>query len=217
MKTVYICGDSFAVSDPEYGACWAELLQDRLGNSIQVVNTSSIAASNLLINIQANNAIKNSADFIILLGTASAREIVGVDCTDSDLLNRFDQKELISYSVYRPYRSNLNTEQQNKIKQFHAEFFDLDLAIYRDSCIIENTLSRLTASGIPFRFDQGGFEHPKFGGQTEYFKHYDSVRSAINLWDYSETVNERPYYHIEDPKVHQQVADYYYKCVQQIL
>ena len=62
MKTLAICGDSFAVADPDYGPMWAELLTDMLGSEWTVHNTSSVAASNLLINIQTQQAIQRKAD-----------------------------------------------------------------------------------------------------------------------------------------------------------
>lgn len=210
MKTVYICGDSFSATDPEYGVSWTERLATLLTGTATVINLSSVAASNLLINIQVDYAIRNSADFIIVQGTAVTRSEVAVaDVADRELIERFQQNELIAYSILRPYRSQLTTAQQQQVEQYHQAFFDLDLAIYRDCVIIQNTLSRLQQSGIPFLFDQGGFEHPKFGGTQRYFEQYDPNRSDINLWDWGNTEDERPYYHIKDPAVHAEISDYY--------
>jgi hypothetical protein len=70
-------------------------------------------------------------------------------------------------------------------------------------------------SKIPFLFDQGGFEHSKFGGSTKlYFKKFDQYRSQVNLWDHGNTALYRPYYHITDPDIHKSVADYYIKEIQ---
>jgi hypothetical protein len=209
MKHIYICGDSFAVADPEYGASWPELLADLLIDQAQVVNLSSVAASNLLINIQANLAVQH-ADYIIVLATAVTRAEVAVQAVDTELtlLERFQRHDLVAYSILRPYRSHLNTQEQQLVRQYHTEFFDLDLAIHRDHAIISNTLDIIQASGRPHLFDQGGFEHPRFGGTHEYFA--QANRSAINLWDLGTTQDERPYYHIKELAAHERIAHYYY-------
>lgn len=209
MKTVYICGDSFATTDPEYGVSWTELLADLLQGRADVVNLSTVAASNLLINIQVTEAVKH-ADYIILLGTAVTRAEIAVAPANPELtlLERFEQHALVAYSILRPYRSALNAAQQEQVRQYHTEFFDLDLAIHRDHAVISNTLDLIERSGCPYLFDQGGFEHPSFGGTRKYFT--QATRSQINLWDLGNTKDERPYYHIKDPAAHERIAEYYY-------
>jgi hypothetical protein len=212
MKTVYICGDSFAVADPEYGASWPELLANLLIDQARVVNLSSVAASNLLINIQANLAVQ-LADYIIVLATAVTRAEVAVQAVNTELtlLERFQRNDLVAYSILRPYRSYLTTQEQQLVRQYHTEFFDLDLAIHRDHAIISNTLDIVQASGRPYLFDQGGFEHPGFGGTRKYFA--QARRSAINLWDLGTTQDERPYYHIKELEKHERIARYYYNDI----
>jgi len=219
MKRVYICGDSFSSSDSEYGSCWVDLLTDLLQGQAEVINLSSVAASNLLISLQVHRAVSQAPDFVICHGTAVTRgEVCIGDSNNSELFDRFVQKNLVAYSIFRPYRSDLTAIEQKEIQQFHAKYFDLDLAIYRDQCIIENTLQRLTSSAIPFLFDQGGFEHKKYSGNSQlYFLDYADCFSAVNLWDHGDTVDERPYFHIKDIKIHQEVANYYYEQIKTIL
>jgi hypothetical protein len=220
MKKVYICGDSFSTPDPEYGPCWVDFLQQNLTGIADLINHSSVSASNLLVSVQVELAINNSADFIIVQGTACTRGEVAVGNTsNADLMTRFDNYDLVSYSIYRPYRSHLDTTQQALVEQYQKQFFDLPLAIYRDRCIIENTLQKLKDSQIPFLFDQGGFEHVSFGNSLDqtYFEKYNSYRSQVNLWDYGNTVNERPYYHIDDIEIHRTVAEYYFQEIKQNL
>lgn len=195
---IYICGDSFCVSDPEYGACWVDLLAQQR----TVVNLAQVSATNLLISQQVDQAIAESADFVIVQGTS---------CTRSEIkLNG----KVVPYSFLTSNATNtkFNDRQLNIIREYYTEFFDLDLAIYHNQCIIQNTLQKLVDSGIPFLFDQGGFEHTKFGAaRSDYFAKFNSYRSEINLWDYANTRDYRPYYHIRDAEVHQQVAQYYIK------
>ena len=214
MKHIYICGDSFATPDPEYGPMWAELLQRKLGTDYLIVNHSSVAASNLLVAVQVDNAIKNHADFVIMLATACTRnEALVLPATDQALMDRFDRHELVSYSIFRPYRSHLTTTDQEAIYQFHRRYTDLELNIFRDHCILLGTLTRLQQSCIPFLFDQGGFEHPSFGGQAGYFNEFRSQRSALNVWDYGTTEAESPYYHIQHAEDHVKFAEYYFKQI----
>ena len=104
----------------------------------------------------------------------------------------------------------LTDQQRQIIDNYNKQFFDLDLAIYKDSLIIESTVQRLVDNAIPFKFSQGGFEHPSYGGVKEYFTKFNEYRSKINLWDYAITQDHRPYFHIIDKSVHKKVANYYY-------
>jgi hypothetical protein len=192
---VYICGDSFGVSDLDYGECWV----DHLSKSVNVKNLSIVCASNLLISQQVDRAIRENADFIICL------------CTSSTRLEVLFQGRVIPFSVHSiDHTTKFDTQQKQILKKYINEFFDLDSAIYLNRCIIENTLQKLLDSRIPFLFDQGGFEHKSFGGiDTEYFLKYKTYKSKFNLWDYITTKNYRPYYHITDTAVHLKIANYY--------
>ena len=201
MKHIYICGDSFCVPDPAYGPCWVDLLsQQRL-----VTNLAQVSATNLLISQQVDQAIAEKADFVIVQGTTCTRSETAIN----DILVPWSW--LSASSETTPF----DTNQLRILKEYYVEFFNLDLAIYQNQCIIANTLQKLHDSGIEFLFDQGGFEHKKFGAtSSEYFTKFNQYRSAINLWDYCDTMNYRPYYHIKDPAVHETVARYYIESTQ---
>lgn len=201
MKTVYVCGDSFCVPDPEYGICWVDYLsQQRI-----VHNLARSSATNLMISMQVDQAIAAKPDFIIVQGTA---------CTRSQ--TRYNDNIIpFSYHTVSEITTPFDSKKINVLKAYYTEFFDLDLAIYENKCIIENTLQKLVSSGIDFLFDQGGFEHPSFGGAKQnYFEQFDQYRSDINLWNYARTRDYRPYYHIVDNAVHQEVAKYYIEKTQ---
>jgi hypothetical protein len=198
MKQVYVCGDSFCVSDPDYGQCWVDLLAKQRN----VVNLAQVSATNLLISQQVDQAIAEAADFVIVQGTS---------CTRSET-RLHGQVVPYSFLTANTTTTKFNDRQLNIIREYYTEFFDLDLAIYHNQCIIQNTLQKLMDSGIPFRFDQGGFEHPKFAAMpAKYFAKFEHYRSAVNLWDHADTREYRPYYHIRDANVHHNVAQYYIK------
>ena len=195
-SSLYICGDSFGVPDPVYGPCWVDYLS-RLVPTHHVVNLSRVCASNLLISQQVDQAIK-SADLIIVLCTASTRS------------QTRQNGQVIPYSVHSlDSTTPFNDHQLNVLRNYTGEFFDLDLAIYKNQCIIESMLQRLTDSNTPFVWDQGGFEHASYGGTQQYFAKWAWRRSSKNLWDYARAAEYRPYYHITDDHVHRDVAEYY--------
>ena len=192
---IAVCGDSFCVPDPDYGPMWVDLLAaDR-----EVRNYSERTATNLLIARQVDQAIEDGADFIIVHFTSctrgekphAGRYVPFSYHTASDITTPFDSNAL------------------RILKEYYTEFFDLDLAIYQNSITIEHVLNKLVQSNQPFRFDQGGFEHSSYGGAGKYFAQRNQYRSQYNLWDHADTRMFRPYYHITNQQIHQQVAEYY--------
>jgi hypothetical protein len=191
---IYVCGDSFGVPDPEYGPMWV----DHLSKNQPVCNLSRVCASNLMISLQVDVAIRAQAEYVILLCTASTRDQTRLGT------------EIVPYSIHSlDHTTPFNSAQLDILKNHTTEFFDLELAIYKNKCIIESMLSRLVASKIPFVFDQGGFEHHSYHGTGTYFAQYSQYRSRYNLWDYATCRTYRPYYHIVDQQVHQDVFKYY--------
>lgn len=204
---LFICGDSFGVPDTDYGPCWVDLLQEKI--SAEIVNLCVVGASNLLISLQVDKALA-SADAIIYMATAATRTELRVAPGSGSLLDQFDSKALTSISLHSiDHTTCLNLAQLKIAQDYTKEFSDLDLDIYRSQCIIESTLYRLRNSGIPWIFDQGGFEHAAYGAVKQYFQDYHAHRSSINIWDHAHSRKHRPYYHITDLATHQKIADYY--------
>ena len=223
--TVYVCGDSFACSDLEYGPNWVDILTKKLQGRINLVNMSRVCASNTQIALQVDRAIANQASYVIYLATSSVRDDVPFNVlkNNQELLDRFvditnpeNGKNLTSYSVHNLNNTTLfDNLQLSVLKQYHANFFDIDIAVYRNSLIIEAVLSKLKTSNIPFVFDQGGFEHKSFlNSKKNYFDTYKNYRSEICVWDYvTKKLKHRPYYHIEDRHIHEEIAEYYYNLI----
>ena len=198
---IYICGDSFCVSDPDYGPMWVDLLAKRF----PVCNLGQVAATNLLIARQVDQAIDDGATFVIMQATAVTRGQKRVG----------DRLVPFSYHTASSVTTPFSDYQLHVLKQYWTEFFDLEMAVYENSIIIEHSIQRLADSGIPFRFDQGGFEHPNFGNvKQNYFERHNVYRSAVNLWNFARTRDYRPYYHITNAAIHRQIADYYTREIQ---
>lgn len=205
MKIV-ICGDSFAHPDPDYGPFWVDILSE----NFEVINLAKRSSSNLLISKQVDTALSLSPDFIIVLFTS---------CT------RGEKKYESTYYGFSYHTATIDSEvislSENDIKtlkEYFIRFFDLELSIYQNKLTIENTLNRLKTSAIPFLFDQGGFEYRKWSeSDKEYFKEYTSWKSDINLWDYVEQRNFRPYYHISNYEIHKKIAEYFSNKIKSLL
>ena len=201
---IYICGDSFCVSDLEYGPCWTDLLAEKFS----ICNLAQIAATNLLIAQQVDRAIADNAEFVI------------VQCTSVTRSEKLHNGRYVPFSYHTASTETtpFSKSQLQILKEYYTEFFDLKLAIYQNAINIEHTLQKLVDSNIPFCFSQGGFEHANFHPMaTDYFSKFSQWRSSVNLWDYTVTREYRPYYHITDQQVHQQVADYYIEEIKKAL
>jgi hypothetical protein len=218
MKTIYVCGDSFGCSDPDFDSHWADLLAQYLGRDWRMINCCKVGASNLQIATQVEQAMIN-ADFIIYLATTSTRVDVKISDGSPGFVDMLDPASSGSYLSYMTTRIDenvhLDAEQRRLVKQYITEFFDLGLAIKLNEFLIEGVLSRLQNWGHHWLFDQGGFEHPSHGGKQSYFSAYASNRSQYCLWDYAPTpLSFRPYYHVTDRGVHETIARYYLKHIQ---
>jgi hypothetical protein len=195
---IYVCGDSFGVPDADYGAMWVDLLAQRLGEP--VTNLSRVCANNAMIAQQVDCTV--NADFVIVLFTASTRAWTR------------QNNQVVSFSWHSlDHTTPFDSRQLSILKNYAVEFFDLDLAIYENQCIIESVLQRLVDRGQRFCFDQGGFEHASYGSRVKYFGKYSAWRSEINCWDWAQHRSYRPYYHITDSAVHHQIADYYFERI----
>lgn len=226
MKTLFICGDSFASPDNESPVVpWFELLAQALGPQWQVVNHSMVCASNLHIRLQVQSAIDQQADFVIMLATSSTRgegRLTHDNSPGNSMLQRFknvNSRSADNTGEFACYSYNSLDEtcifdafQMTALENFRDRVFDLELSILNNQFIIESALHALKSNGIDFVFDQGGFEHPKFSdSKKHYFKEFDLYRGEINLWSLlGNQMSHRPYFHITDQSIHQDVSKYYF-------
>jgi cytidyltransferase-like protein len=127
-------------------------------------------------------------------------------CTRGEFV---DNNEIIPYTRINTVGDQLPKEIRTVVDMYTMQVFNLELEIYKNKCLIESVLQRLVDSGIPFSFDQGGFEHPTFGATQTYFTKYNAYRSKYNLWDYGDSKIHRPYFHITKQLVHNEIAEYY--------
>lgn len=228
---VVVCGDSFNCDDTLYpGIHWTQQLT-HLNPSIKITNLSVCGASNFLIHLQIDHAIKANPDFIIVHFTTSLRTHIKYKSNKSlnDLWQRFyklnspntTDTDLISF----PYSgidifTELNKSQQNLLKTYLLDFVDLDIARLENYYIINNGLNCLLDSEIKFMFSTGGFDHKAFLKSEEVpyqFPKFANFEVPVNLWDQWNASREiRPYFHILDKAVHYNLAKYYLEKLTQL-
>lgn len=228
MKKIYICGDSFGC--PDFGWTfdpWPVILQHLLGNDYQVINLSISCASNFLIRVQVDKAIKESADFVILLGTSSTREQGKVKNIPPQYDNVYDRFRKIGQEDSDRFRRDLacysmvslndtcefEPKDVSVLQEYYGVVFELDLEIQKNQYIIESSLYTLREHDIPFLFDQGGFENPIFGNvrEQDYFANFKQYQTLINQWTLASMLpdSNRYHFHIVDQPTHQDIANYY--------
>lgn len=210
---IYLCGDSFCVPDPDYGTMWADILSQHR----EIKNLARVAASNLQIAAQVDHALANDAKAIVVNFTSSTRQELRVSSSNHTLYQQYESNALVSYAL--PTCSNLSqwlsNNQIDRIRQCYLELADIEVEIYRNKCLIERTLYKLSNSNCVWLFSSGGFEHHSFGSTANYFDDFAANRSVINLWDHAKSRSYRPYYHITDPAVHTKIAEYYLSWLKQ--
>ena len=225
---LYICGDSFCVEDPEYGQNWVGYIRDQLPH-IDVVNLSSCGASNYLIYLQAKHAIESQCDFLICNFTSSVRQEIKVrnDLHSIDSVARYYNSVLDNQKtsmicgswigIDRHYPGQLDQDKVAVIENFFKQCVDFPNLIEKNYLYIKSTLNMIADStSKPWAWSQGGFEHASFANASVHweFDQYATTKISANLWDYYDPKLLRPYYHVTNSNVHQNVCNQYIKMLQ---
>lgn len=225
-KTLYICGDSFCTTDPEYGISWVELLQEQCP-TIEIKNFSSIGASNYLIYLQVKEALEQKCDYLIYHATSSIRQefLINKDNATKDSVDRYWRQDkpagALRCNSYHNVEKNLdnifsNTE-RHIIKQFFTNFFDLPGQVEKNYIFICHTLDLIAKNKnlINWSWSRGGFEHSTFSNSQQdwNFTEYSSRECDINLWNHYCPDVYRPHYHITNKEVIQNVCNTYKKML----
>lgn len=232
-KTLYICGDSFCSSDPEYGESWTDMLAAQLPH-INVVNLAKSGASNYLIYQQVKHALNSQCDYLIYNASGSTRHefvldpittITGPDhhARYLNIIESDSQAELLSMSWVVPFEASGNNkdrfsnEQLEEIKKFCLRYVDMSSTIEKNYIFISYTLGLIANSQSPVKWawSRGGFEHPSFKPIKDWdFDAYTDQESSINLWDYYDAKIRRPHFHVTDKAICQKTCDEYIKLLQ---
>lgn len=220
--SLYVCGDSFCTQDLDYGPNWVDLLTHKC-SELTVINLSSPGASNYLIFLQVQQALKNNCDYLIYHATSSIRNEFAIadDQRKKDHLERYwsphdsQNKTVVSNSWVNANRNtNLFSSKSDLVfKEFFANHIDFLSMVGKNYIFIDYTLRMISESMHKqnWAWNRGGFEHFKFSGASDEwdFSNYVDQECAVNLWDDYDRNVVRPYYHVTDPKIHKKVCNLY--------
>lgn len=230
MEKLYICGDSFCTSDPEYGPNWVDLLKDRCPN-IEIVNLATPGASNYLVYKQVEHALSQDCDYLIYHATSSVRQEFALSNAkiSKDSIDRYwsphnkQNKNMVSNSWLAPWcnaEELFSNDDSRVIKEFFTRFVDFSVLIEKNYVFICHTLNLIAANKKlkKWVWSQGGFQHKNFNNfnndEFEFdFSNYKDHESKINLWDHYDAekwrITRRPYYHITERHILENLCDYY--------
>jgi hypothetical protein len=229
---ISICGDSFASRDPEWPKfSWVDRIQNYLSTDIDLRIHARPGCSNFYIRQQIDQAVQIKSDYIIYLATSSIRNDVCFGRPwDRPLIERYwnledplslDQRDLVSFSWTCIEQYPFDPEQAEFLKRYFAMFYDMDVAIKQNYYMIESCLGALEDYSTNWIWSQSGFEHGSFPGvePQNFPARWRAKEASINIWDFWERNSraERPYFHIQDEHVHEQVAKYYAEQIQHTL
>jgi hypothetical protein len=216
MKSIVVCGDSFNIDDAEYpGIHWTSKL-----DNVKLTNLSIQGASNFVIRLQIDQAIKLDPDLIIISFTSSLRTVIKynkqITTTLLDRIYRAGNNKNLFDLISFPYAGAelyniLDTYQLSVLKNYFTEFVDLDLLRYENYYLIKDALETLHQSKINFSYSLGGFDHKMFCKQSPFdFKKFKKYQTPINLWDhYTQQRTLRPWFHVVDADIQVQLTNYY--------
>lgn len=227
---LYVCGDSFCYSDPDHSPSWVELLTGKIPQC-NVINLSSPGASNYLISLQVQYALKHSCDYLIYQATSSTRTEFSLhhELDQIDNINRYwapydqNNKSVVSNSWHSATRGTdkLLQPKDTLIKKYFSDCVDFPSMIMKNYIYIDYTL-RLIKDSLPkhkWAWSRGGFEHTRFNTSTHFkfskssnhwdFSKYEYNQCPINLWDEFDPALLRPYHHIVDLNLKHKTSDWY--------
>jgi len=189
---------------------------------LDIINLASCGASNYLIYLQVKQALASNCDFIIYNATSSIRQEFSIkqDSFTKDDVSRYHNMNnsntntpMICGSwlgIDRHYKDLINSKQANEILTFYKKYVDLPSLIEKNFIFIAHTLDLLDRSQINWAWSQGGFEHKNFSdNQYPQFDQYRKKECPENLWDHYVRDQIRPWYHVTDRTVHQNVCKSY--------
>lgn len=219
---IYICGDSFSVTDRNAGYTWVDLIQQKLPGH-QIVNLASPGASNYLIYLQVKHAINSQCKHIIYQSTSSIRHEFAFrdDYAKKDSYTRYHNPMVVNkdcsvacgswHNLDKHHSAVLTKDDTDAIADVSMRFFDLTGAIEKNYIYIMHTLNIISNANLKsWAWNRGGFEHVNFKNSSIWdFSKFEQNEVDINLWDYYNNLLDTPVYHITDSTVHQTVCDRY--------
>ena len=209
IKRLYTCGCSFMSIDIQahnHDVSFLDLYaQEKKFNHISLARTG---ATNYVIRLQIDRAIKDQADYVIVGATSSDR--MDVITTDDDFgipltldnisyhkyncvsENHVDNRRVLSISNTINNlleREPLSASTKQAIKQYTAELHNYSVQQHKDALIIETGLRALERASIPFIFIPGPLFHMDWSWLG------DRLWQGAQPWDMPDGIGQRTLNH----------------------
>ena len=199
MKII-CCGDSFFSLDKKYpNTHLSELLANKFGAKLQ--NYSKYGASNFMIALQLEYAIKQNPNLIIFGFTSVDRievpygkylmEPDGILNVKYELTNRYIPDFYMEEKTTIVSNSFSNLEKTEAIKLYMTELYDSELKRHHDFFIVSSLLRKLDKLGINYMFTRGGLTGPDW---TEWSKNEVDFETECP-WHFIESSRGSGVYH----------------------
>jgi len=209
------CGDSFFSLDPNFpNTHFTEVLRDK--HNWQYKNFAKLGASNFMIALQIDYAIKNKPDLIVF-GFSS------VDRMEIPISN-YQYPEGIKNIVYESHtvkplfyeeqktktisQSFPNIEKTEAIKLYISELYDSELKRQQDFYIASSILYKLDKLKIPYIFTRGGLSGPDW---SEWAENEIDVKRG-NPWRWTDGT---PVYH-SSPETQIKLSDVWFSKIEEL-
>ena len=217
---ILICGDSFAITDPEFpGLHWSEKILDHSAD-FEVCNLAYGGCSNALIAMQLLQGLKLNPDFVILSFTSDGRYEV-----DADISARPKELSAVELADFQKRRYLTNCfEQSMPAAQLDAlnrwrVTASENLEKLKNYFYIAFCLQTLHSQDLDFAYSLGGFEYQQDYTQLIRGNYLDNVLAdyqtkelATNLW-YHQNGKTKPFFHVDDSHIHTLFAN---ECIARI-
>ena len=215
MTTILVCGDSYAVADPDFPDLhWTEKLLG-FSSEFRVDNLACGGCSNAMITLQLLQGLNLNPDFVILSFTNEHRYELdkNIDAFPVDLTTL----SLANYQKSR-YTTNMYIKDDNNIIEWMSGKCSDNLEKVKNYFYISFCLQTLRQKNIPFAFSLGGFEYKQdytalinSNYMYNFIKDYTEHEIKTNLWFHGN--KSKPWFHVDDDKIQTLFAN---ECIARI-
>jgi hypothetical protein len=218
VKDILICGDSFAITDPNYpGLHWSEKISSH-GYSIS--NLALGGSTNSQIKMQVHQGMSLNPDFVVVLFTSPNRAEFdkNINVSGPDVLS---DSNIRNYNFARYDTSCYQDQKKNKFWfDYLAHAASQDFEIIKEYFTILGTLQYLESKCMPFCWSLGGFQYdPDLSDllsknvlKNELIR-YEDRRIHLDLWAHTQQGEDIPWFHVPDEKILESFSN---ECLQHI-
>lgn len=209
------CGDSFFSLDLNFpNTHFTEIIRDKY--NWQYKNFAKLGASNFMIALQIDYAIKNNPDLIVFGFSSVDRIEIPIKNYryPEGVKNIVYEQNTVKPTFYNEKQTNTishsfpNLEQTAAVKHYISELYDPELKRQQDFYIASSILYKLDKLQIPYVFSRGGLSGPDWSDWSN--KEIDTKKG--NPWQWTDGI---PVYH-SSPETQVELSNVWYKKIDEL-